>query len=209
MLEKQNKNSRHSLKINAFAMTTYVINFNPITSITDEHFEQLCQVNPDVQFERNALGELVIMAPTGGDTGSYNSELNADFVIWNRQTKLGVVFDSSTCFRLPSGALRSPDVAWIQKERWQALTLDQQRKFPPIAPDFVLELMSPSDSFEDIRLKMREYSENGVKLGWLIDRAAQKVEIYRLNGSVEILDAPYQLSGEEVLPGFFLNLSGL
>lgn len=110
-------------------MTAFTINFDAIVQITDEHFEQLCRANPDVKFERTTKGELVIVAPTGGETGSYNFEIAVDFGIWNRQTKLGICFDSSTCFKLPNEALRSPDVAWIKKERWDALTLEQKQKF--------------------------------------------------------------------------------
>jgi Uma2 family endonuclease len=187
-------------------MTAFTINFDAIVQMTDEHFEQLCRANPDVKFERTAKGELVIVAPTGGETGSYNSELNADVVIWNRQAKLGVVFDSSTCFRLPNQALRSPDVSWIKQDRWDALTPDQKAKFPPIAPDFVLELMSPSDDFSDVQAKMREYIENGVQLGWLINRKTRSVEVYRPKQLVESVEAPVTLSGEAVLPGFVLNV---
>ena len=183
-------------------MTAFTINFDAIVQITDERFERLCRANPDVKFERTAKGELVIVAPTGGETGSYNSELNADFVIWNRQAKLGVVFDSSTCFRLPNQALRSPDVSWIKQDRWDALTPDQKAKFPPIAPDFVLELMSPSDDFSDVQAKMREYIENGVQLGWLINRKTRSVEVYCPKQPVESVEAPVTLSGEAVLPGF-------
>ena len=190
-------------------MTAFTINFDAIVQITDEHFAQLCRANPDVKFERTANGELVIVAPTGGDTGSYNAELNADFVIWNRQTKLGVVFDSSTCFRLPNEALRSPDAAWIEQERWNALTPEQKAKFSPIAPDFVLELMSPSDELSDVQAKMREYIENGVQLGWLLNRKTRSVEIYRSNQPVEVLESPETLSGEGVLPGFVLNVQSL
>lgn len=190
-------------------MTAFTINFDAIVQITDEHFAQLCRANPDVKFERTAKGELVIVAPTGGETGSYNSELNADFVIWNRQTNLGVVFDSSTCFRLPNQALRSPDVAWIKQERWDALTPVQKAKFPPLSPDFVLELMSPSDELSDAQAKMREYIENGVKLGWLLNRKTRSVEIYRSNQPVEVLEASEPLSGEGVLLGFVLNLQSI
>ena len=190
-------------------MTAFTINFDAIVQITDEHFEQLCWTNPDVKFERTAKGELVIVAPTGCETGSYNSELNADFVIWNRQTKLGVVFDSSTCFKLPNEALRSPDVAWVKQDRWDTLTSAQKAKFSPIAPDFVLELMSPSDYLSDAQAKMREYIENGVQLGWLLDRKTRTVEIYRPNLSVEILASPETLSGEAILPGFTLNVRSL
>jgi len=146
------------------------------------------------------------MAPTGGETGSYNSEINADFVIWNRQTKLGKVFDSSTCFKLPKGGDRSPDVAWVALERWNSLSREQQRKFPPIAPDFVLELLSPTDSLEKTQAKMQEYINSGVRLGWLIDRDNRYVEIYRINQPVEVLRNPERLLGEDVLPEFVLNM---
>lgn len=187
-------------------MTAYTLNFNPIIQLTDDQFYQLCRENPGVKFERNHKGELIIMPPTGGETGNKNSEINADFVIWNRQTKLGVCFDSSTCFKLPNGANRSPDVAWIRKDRWDGLTPEQQEKFPPIAPDFVLELMSPSDNLEDTQAKMREYIDNQVKLGWLINRKTRQVGIYRQGKASEVLESPTQLSGEDILPGFILNL---
>jgi len=187
-------------------MTAIAINLNPIIQLTDNQFYQLCRENPEVKFERNAAGELLIMPPTGGETGNCNSEINADFVIWNRQTQLGKVFDSSTCFKLPNGANRSPDVAWISKDRWNALTPEEQEKFPEIAPDFVLELMSPSDSLRETQAKKQEYIDNGVKLGWLINPKMRQVEIYRLGQPVEILASPQQLSGEDVLPGFILNL---
>ena len=174
--------------------------------LTDDQFYDLCRANPDLRIERNANGELIFMSPTEGETGHRNSEINADFVIWNRQTKLGKVFDSSTCFKLPNGADRSPDVAWVKQERWDALTPKQKEKFPPIAPDFVLELMSPSDTLETAQAKMQEYLENGVKLGWLINRRDWQVEIYRGQQAVEILSAPDSLSGEAVLPNFILNL---
>lgn len=190
-------------------MTAFTLNLKPIVQLTDEQFYRLCRANPDLKFERNASGGLIILAPTGGETGSYNSEINADFVIWNRQTKLGKVFDSSTCFRLPNGASRSPDVAWIQQQRWNSLSPEEQEQFPPIAPDFVLELMSPSDNLEDARAKMREYLNSGVRLGWLLNRKIRQVEIYRSGSEVEVLDSPGSVSGEEVLPGFVLNLNSI
>lgn len=125
-------------------MVNVTVNFNSIIRFTDEQFYQLCRDNPDVKFERNAKGEITILSLTGGISGNLNSEIAADFAIWNRQTKLGVCFDSSTCFKLSNSAQRSPDVAWIKQERWDALTPEQKEKFPPIAPDFVLELMSPA-----------------------------------------------------------------
>ncbi|MBD2088658.1 Uma2 family endonuclease [Microcoleus sp. FACHB-1515] len=190
-------------------MTAYTINFNSVFEMTDEQFYQLCRANPEVKFERNTKGELIIMPPTGGETGKRNASLTARFVIWNEQSKLGVVFDSSTCFKLPTGTERSPDVAWIRQDRWDALTPEQKEKFPPIAPDFVLELLSPSDRLNDVQAKLKEYIDSGVKLGWLIDPQTQRVEIHRPNGATEILEKPATLSDEIVLPGFVLNLEFL
>ena len=187
-------------------MNTVTIDFNAIIKLTDDQFYQLCRNNPDIKFERNAKGEIIIMPPTGGETGNYNFEIAVDFGIWNRQTRLGVCFDSSTCFKLPNGADRSPDVSWIQQARWDTLTPQQKEKFPPIAPDFVLELMSPTDSLKETQNKLQEYMDNGVQLGWLINRKTQRVEIYRQGKEVEILVSPTELSGENVLPGFVLNL---
>lgn len=176
--------------------------------LTDDQFYDLCRANPDLRIERNATGELIFMSPTGGETGRRNAKLTARFVVWNEAANLGEVFDSSTCFKLPNGAERSPDVAWVQQARWDALTPDQKEKFPPIAPDFVLELMSPSDRLDATQAKLREYRDNGVKLGWLIDQRTQQVEIYRLGQAVELRSAPASLSGETILPGFVLNLQG-
>jgi len=188
-------------------MNTVTLNLQPICQMTDDHFYQLCRSNPDVKFERNAKGEIIIMSPTGGETGNVNSEINADFVIWNRQAKLGIVFDSSTCFKFPNNAVRSPDVSWVKKERWEALTPEERIKFPPVAPDFVLELMSPTDSLKETQAKMEEYLENDVKLGWLIEPKTRRVEIYRPGKEVEILISPASLSGENILPGFVFNPS--
>jgi Uma2 family endonuclease len=187
-------------------MTAITINLNNVVKMTDDQFYQLCQDNPELKLERNQWGELIVMSPTGGETGKRNAKMTARFVLWNEQTELGEVFDSSTCFKLPNGPDRSPDVSWIQVERWNALTASQREKFPPIAPDFVLELMSPSDSLSETQAKMQEYMAAKVKLGWLIDRKNRRVEIYRLGQEVEVLDFPATLSGEDVLPGFVLDM---
>ena len=187
-------------------MTAITINFNPIIKLTQDQFYELCRANPDIKFERNAKGEIVIVPPTGGETGKYNAKLTTRFGIWNEQTNLGVVFDSSTCFHFPNGADRSPDVSWIKQERWDTLTEKQKEKFPPIAPDFVLELMSPTDRLKETQDKLKEYMDNGVKLGWLINRKTRLVEIYRQGKAVEVLENPTELSGEDVLPGFVLDL---
>ena len=174
--------------------------------LTDEQFFQMCQKNRDYRFERTASGELLIMPPTGSDTGRRNVKLTTQLDIWNSESNLGEVFDSSTGFTLPNGAERSPDASWVKIERWNALTPEQQEKFAPICPDFVIELRSRTDSLKELREKMQEYIENGAQLGWLIDRKNQRVEIYRPGKDVEILDNPASLSGENVLPGFVLDL---
>ncbi|MBE8969872.1 Uma2 family endonuclease [Nostocales cyanobacterium LEGE 12452] len=174
--------------------------------LTDEQFFQMCQKNSNYRFERTASGELLIMPPTGSDTGNRNFDMVVELGIWNKQTKLGKGFDSSTGFTLPNGAERSPDVSWVKIERWNALTPEQQEKFAPICPDFVVELRSRTDSLKELQEKMQEYIENGTQLGWLIDRKNKRVEIYRPGKDVEILDNPASLSGENVLPGFVLDL---
>lgn len=175
-------------------------------NLSDEQFYQLCQKNSDLQFERTSTGELIIMPPVGGESGNREAEFIIDLGVWNRQTKLGYTFSSSTIFKLPNGADRSPDAAWIKKERWEALTPEQRRKFPPIAPDFVIELRSATDSLDTLRQKMQEYMDAGVKLAWLINPQQQQVEIYRLGKDVELRNLPTELLGEEILPGFSLSL---
>ncbi|MEG4275306.1 MULTISPECIES: Uma2 family endonuclease [unclassified Microcoleus] len=190
-------------------MTTLTLNLNPIIKLTDEQFFQLCQENENIRLERTAKGELIIMSPAGGETGSSNAGLTAQIWIWNQQNKLGKVFDSSTGFKLPNNANRAPDASWVKLERWDALTPEQQKKFPPICPDFVVELMSPSDSLKETQDKMKEYRDNGAVLGWLINRKSRQVEIYRPNQEVEVLESPATVSGEDVLPGFILNLESI
>ncbi|MFN6517287.1 MAG: Uma2 family endonuclease [Nostoc sp. CreGUA01] len=175
--------------------------------LTDEQFYQLCQNNHELQFERTAKGELIIMPPVGGESGNREADLIIDLGVWNRQTGLGYTFCSSTVFKLPNGADRSPDAAWVQRERWEALTPEQRRKFPPIAPDFVIELRSATDDLETLRQKMQEYLDAGVKLALLINPQQQQVEIYRQGQNLEVQNLPTQLSGENILPGFSLNLS--
>ncbi|MBR8837428.1 MAG: Uma2 family endonuclease [Stigonema ocellatum SAG 48.90 = DSM 106950] len=175
--------------------------------LTDEQFFQLCQNNRDLRFERTAIGELIIMPPTVRETSNRNADLTYQLRAWSRQNKLGKSFDSSGGFKLPNGAERSPDASWVKMERWNTLTPAEKERFAPLCPDFVVELMSPSDSLEKTRAKMREYIDNGARLGWLINRQQRQVEIYRPNGEVEILPSPQTLSGEDVLPGFVLDLT--
>jgi Uma2 family endonuclease len=174
--------------------------------VSHEQFTQLASINRDLRLERTATGDLIIMPPTGSDTGSCNLDIEGQLWLWNRQSKLGKVFNSSTGFTLPNGAVRSPDAAWIKLARWEALTPKEKEGFAPICPDFVVELLSPSDNIETTQAKMREYMENGAVLGWLIDRKNRLVEIYRQSKEVEILNHPATLSGENLLLGFILDL---
>ncbi|MGD1701112.1 Uma2 family endonuclease [Dapis sp. BLCC M229] len=187
-------------------MTNYTIELNSVIEMTDEQFFQLCQKNRDLRFERNTKGDLIIMSPTGGETSRSNFEIYIDLGSWNRRTKLGVAFDSSGGFKLPNGATRSPDASWITMEKWNNLTPEERTKFLPLCPDFLIELMSPSDSLSETREKMQEYLENGMRLGWLINRKSRQVEIYRVGKKAEILDAPQTLFGEDILPGFVLDM---
>ncbi|MDJ0844176.1 Uma2 family endonuclease [Crocosphaera sp.] len=175
-------------------------------NITDEKFYQICENNRDLRLEKNAQGDLIIMPPTGGETGDRNSEINFQLRLWNKQYNLGKVFDSSTGFKLPNNAYRSPDAAWIPIEKWNNLTVEKRQKFLPLSPDFVIELRSPSDSLKTLRDKMQEYIDNGTELGWLINRQDKQIEIYRQSKEKEILDNPQILSGENILPDFVLEL---
>ncbi len=175
--------------------------------LTDEQFYQLCIHNPDLKIERTAKGVLLVMSPVGGESGSQEADFIIDLGIWNRQNKLGKVFSSSTMFKLPGGGDRSPDAAWIERSRWERLTPEQRQQFPPIAPDFVIELRSRTDDLELLREKMQEYMASGVKLGWMFNPQAQQVEIYRQGQEKEVRSLPTELSGETVLPGFVLSVS--
>lgn len=181
----------------------------PHLKVTLEQFEQIARVNRDLRLERNSNRELIIMPPTGGNTGKFNAKLIMGFGRWNEETKLGEIFDSSTAFRLPNNAIRSPDVAWISTERWQQLTPEQQETFPPLCPDLALELRSKSDNLEPLRQKMQEYLANGLRLGWLINPKHNTIEIYRPQQATEVLENPVRLSGEAILPGFVLDLQFL
>jgi Uma2 family endonuclease len=187
-------------------MDTVVLNLEAIAHLTDEQFYQLCVTNRDLSLEMNATGELIIVPPVGGESGNQEAELITDLKIWNRQAKLGKVFSSSTIFILPNGAKRSPDAAWVKLQRWEALTPEQRKKFPPLVPDFVIELRSQSDRLVSLQEKMQEYINNGVRLGWLINPQDHQVEIYRLGKAVEVLPMPCIVSGEDILPGFELQL---
>ncbi len=186
-------------------MTAVVLNLEKV-GLTDKQFYNLCQVNPNWNLERTAKGELVIMPPVGGESGQREADLITDLNIWNRQTLLGIVFSSSTIFSLPNGGDRSPDVAWIKCDRWNNLTAKEKKGFPPICPDFVIELRSQSDALKPLQTKMQEYLASGLNLGWLIDPQNNQVEIHRPNQDVEIIKLPSKLLGESILPGFVLDL---
>ena len=176
-------------------------------SMTEDQFLQLSADNGDLRMELTANKELIIMPPAGGTTGGRNSELTADLVIWSRRDGTGKTFDSSTGFTLPNGAILSPDASWILLSRWDTLIESEQDKFPPICPDFVIELRSPSDSLVHAQAKMAEYIENGIRLGWLIDPRNRRIHVYRPGQPVETLEQPATVSGDPVLPGFVLDLS--
>ncbi|AFZ06776.1 protein of unknown function DUF820 [Oscillatoria nigro-viridis PCC 7112] len=175
--------------------------------VSSEQFEALALANPDLRLERTAAGELIVNPPTGGESGNRNLSISGQVDRWcEAHEDLGEGFDSSTGFILPNGARRSPDASWVTRTRWEALTPKQRQGFVPLCPDFVVELRSASDSLSTLQTKMREYIDNGARLGWLIDPQNRQVEIYRQQVEVEILINPAELSGEDVLPGFVLNL---
>lgn len=189
-------------------MGPYELKLNPVLpKLTDNEFYELCQANSEAKLERTSDGTILVMPPTGGFTGKTNSNITFELESWNRQKKLGVVFDSSTGFSLSNGAIRSPDASWIAQDRWDALSEEEKQRFPPLCPDFVLELMSESDSLAALQKKMEEWRDNGARLGWLLSPRNRKVFIYRPEQPVEELDDyDRTLSGEDVLPDFQLDL---
>ena len=175
--------------------------------VTPEQFELLTIVNRDLRLERTPQGELIVNPPVGWESSRRNSSLTTQLGVWHEANEeLGEAFESSGAFTLPSGAIRSPDASWISRQRWDGLTPEQRTTFPQVCPDFVVELRSQSDRLSSLQEKMREYLENGTRLGWLLDPKHRRVEIYRPGYDVEVLENPVELSGEDVLPGFVLNL---
>ncbi|MEO1374066.1 MAG: Uma2 family endonuclease [Cyanobacteria bacterium J06635_10] len=193
----------------ATEITPMVLKFHPVITMTDDQLFDFCELNKDFRIERKANGEIVIMSPTGSETDQRNFDLIVQLGIWTKQNGTGVGFGSSGGFTLPSGAVRSPDAAWIKKTDWEAIPLEKRKKFAPICPEFVVELPSETDALKMLKSKMEEYIQNGTRLGWLIDRVNRKVYIYRSKNTVEELDNPSTLSGEDVLPGFVLDLAGI
>jgi Uma2 family endonuclease len=192
-----------SLETKPFLIDTHRVTLH----ITHEDFEKLCQDNPDLRLELSANGELIVMAPASWESSEKNLDLATDVNNWNRQTRIGRAFDSSGGFTLPNGAVKSPDVTWIEKSK--LVDIPSGTAFPRVIPDFVIELRSKDDSLKTLREKMEEYTDNGVRLGWLINPQKRQVEIYRPGQDVEILEAPETLSGEDVLPGFVLDMRSI
>lgn len=189
-------------------MQSFVLNM-PNYDLSDDQLLALSEANDNIRIERNSKGQIIIMAPTGGFSGYRNSELTTEFVVWNRLERLGKVFDSSTGFSLPNGAMYSPDVAWIPTEKWNALPDSKKEKFLPLCPDFLVELRSKSDRMKDLLEKMDEYMECGCRLAWLIDPYEEKVHIYKKGQTKIEQNFDKILSGEDVLKGFELNLKTL
>lgn len=187
-----------------------VIHFSPpLRKLSDDEFYEFCMANKDLRIELTSGGDLIIMPPTGLKTGNRNFKLTAKFGAWAEQDGTGIGFDSSSLFTLPNGAKRSPDLAWVRKEKWEGLTEEEQQKFSRICPDFVAELRSPSDSLKYLQEKMEEYIANGARLGWLLDPFEQKVYVYRPGEAVEVLDDPQTVSGEPLLRGFVLDVRAI
>jgi len=185
------------------------LHMSPVIDMSREQFFQLCQLNRDVRIERNAEGSIVVMTPAGGETGARNGLVGAALYRWAEEDGTGVAFDSSAGFELPNGAVRAPDAAWVPRYRLARLSPEDKELFLPLCPDFVIELLSPSDSRAVARRKMEEYRANGARLGWLIDPARRQVAIYRADGSVDQRSEPDLVTGETVLPGFSLDLAAI
>ena len=185
-----------------------VVQIPPSMQMTDEQFFDFCQVNRELRIERNQFGEISIMPPTASETGNRSFSIAGQLYVWAEKDGTGVCFDSSTGFKLSTGAEQSPDVSWIKLERWNALSPEKQQRFAPICPDFVVELRSLSDNLKPLKEKMEEYMrEPGVQLGFLIDRKHRQVYIYRPGVPEECLENPATVNGDSVLPGFVLEMS--
>lgn len=182
------------------------IDLRPLPDLSEREFVALCAANPDLRFERTSQGDILIMPPAGGESGFRNLGIGAALYAWSRADGSGAAFDSSTGFRLPNGATRSPDAAWLRRVRLEGLTPEEKRRFLPLCPDFVIELRSPIDRLVDLQAKMEEYLANGLRLGWLIDPDTRVVAVYRPTQPVERLDHPARIAGDPELPGFELDL---
>lgn len=192
--------------INEFGVSRFVLQFDPFIKMTDDQFFDFCQANRDVRIERNSQREIIVMPPTGWETSDKNAEIIMQLRIWAKKDGRGKSTDSSGGYVLPNGAVMSPDASWILNERLEKIPPAKRRKFLPLAPDFVIELRSASDSLKKLQEKMEEYIQNGVSLGWLIDVKNKKIHVYKTNAETEVLENPTEISGEPLLKGFTLNL---
>jgi Uma2 family endonuclease len=181
----------------------------PGKGMDDEEFFEFCQINRNLRIERTSKGEIIIMSPTGTETGNWNFLISTELGIWNKKYKLGRAFDSSTGFKLPTGATYGPDGAWMPNEKWNALSKEERRKFAPVVPAFIMELRSPNDNLQPIKDKILEFMQCGCQLAWLIDPLKQETTIYRTDGSETNVAFDELLTGEDVLPGFEVKLSEL
>jgi Uma2 family endonuclease len=179
------------------------------TRLSDDELFELCVCNRGLRVERTASGELVIMSPTGGETGKRNFRLIVQLGTWAAQDGSGIGFDSSTGFILPNGAERAPDAAWLRRDRWTSLSAADRRKFVPLCPDFVVELRSPSDDLAELQSKIQEYVDCGALLGWLLDVDARHVWIYRPGHAPVFAENANRVSGDPELPGFVLRVDDL
>ncbi|MBA2276928.1 MAG: Uma2 family endonuclease [Chloroflexia bacterium] len=182
------------------------LRLRPVIDLTPDQLLEISSLNDDFRLELTSKGELIVMPPTGGETGDRCSEVNLQLRTWAKKDGTGIVFGSSVGFRLPNSATLSPDASWMARSRWETLSPEERRKFPPLCPDFVIELRSPSDRFSVVQRKMREWLDNGAQLGWLIDPDNRRVHVYRPDTPVEQLNDPDSVSGDPVLPGFVLDL---
>jgi Uma2 family endonuclease len=198
----------HAIPIYGFA-EHFPVRVRPATRLSDDALFELCARNPELGIERTADGEIIVMSPTGGETGRRNFHLVVQLGIWAMRDGTGIGFDSSTGFLLPNGAERSPDASWLRRERWEALTPEQRRKFVPLCPDFVIELRSPSNDLAELQAKMEEFVACGASLGWLVDIDAKRAWVYRPGRPVEAIEGASILHGDPELPGFALDLAAL
>lgn len=191
------------------APSIFKVKLTPGFVLDDDQLYEFCRVNAELRIERTSAGELLIMPPAGSETGMRNAGLTYQLEAWSRKNGSGVAFDSSTGFTLPDGSMLSPDASWIERSRWEALPAEKRRKFSPLCPDFVIELLSPSDNLSVTQEKMEVYLANGARLGWLIDPEPKQVLVYRPGVPVDRLDQPPSISAEPELPGFVLDLTDI
>jgi len=199
----------NSPETDLFGIEPARIVLRPLLNLDDEQFLQLCAQNPEQPLEQNAQGEVIVVAPTGMTSGWYNSRIAFQLMAWNDQHLRGIVFDSSTLIRLPKGSIRSPDATWVERTRWDRLTLKQQKKLGPLCPNFVIELRSESDRLSVLQEKLEEYMDNGVELGWIIDPLLAQVHIYEQGKPVQVLDRPEAVAGTGCMAGFVVDLKGI